>query len=149
MTMAHGFRRRSRNFCTAAVFFSPTRCLFSGIFNSAALFMGVLLLCAFWHQSTLIQDKHQLISRKHTHARNKFTLQTRRVLFSLHFVSTRRPTPSLYCRMCCCCCFYRNWQEREIIINTITLLGMERRRWCFHSVCCVKVLWLCARECLC
>jgi len=52
----------------------------------------VLVLCIFWHQSTLIQDKHQLISRKHTHARNKFTQQqTRRVLFSLHFVSARRP----------------------------------------------------------
>lgn len=37
-TMAHGFRRRARNFCTAVVF---SRCLFSH-WGSAPLFMGAV-----------------------------------------------------------------------------------------------------------
>jgi hypothetical protein len=128
--MAHGFCRRARNFCTAVAFFYK-RDAFSHIegFPLLLYLWVVLVLCIFWHQSTLIQDKHQLISRKHTHARNKFTLQqTRRVLFSLHFVSARRPyiaAAFITCRKWSGCCFYRNWQEREIIINTITSLGME------------------------
>jgi hypothetical protein len=68
-------------------------------FPSAPLFMGAV--SSMYFLASINSDPRQTpthLARKHTHARNKFTLQqTRRVLFSLHFVSARRPYIAARC----------------------------------------------------
>jgi hypothetical protein len=64
------------------------------ILSWAPLFMGVLLLCIFWHQSTLIQDKHQLISHVNTHT-PEINLHCRQGGHYFHFILSAPDAPAL------------------------------------------------------